>query len=127
MVKVRKIIDLDVWDSLQLASQSPEDWSIYFNRIPLYKLDESLPFQETIKSDIRVRTFSETVDDSELKWHQDNEDRLVSPLHETNWMVQLDNELPMKLEVGKEILIPEGVWHRLIKGDNNLKIQVKFV
>lgn len=88
---------------------------------------EGLPFDQTIQDGYRFRTFSESTDESELKWHQDNEDRLISPLHETDWMVQLDNQLPTKLEPNKEIFIPEGVWHRVIKGSGDLKIKVKFI
>jgi hypothetical protein len=85
-----------------------------------------LPFEQKILNGLRIRTFSDSVDDKELKWHQDLEDRYVKPLHETDWKVQLDDELPISLCPEKEIFIPEGVWHRLIKGTGNLKLQVQF-
>jgi hypothetical protein len=91
-------------------------------------IDRDLPYaQDEISETIKIRTFLETVEDSELKWHTDNEDRLIKPTHKTNWMVQLDNELPQKLSENHEILIPKGVYHRLIKGVGDLKIKVKFV
>ena len=37
-------------------------------------------------------------------------------------MFQFDNKLPQKIE-GK-IFIPKGEWHRLIKGDNDLKLKL---
>jgi hypothetical protein len=37
-------------------------------------------------------------------------------------MIQLDNELPMKIE--GEVFIPMGIYHRLIKGTEDLKIKV---
>jgi len=87
-----------------------------------------LPYaQDEISETIKIRTFLETVEDSELKWHTDNEDRLIKPTHKTNWMVQLDNKLPQKLSENHEILIPKGVYHRLIKGEGDLKIKVKFI
>ena len=87
---------------------------------------KGLPFKQKIQNGFRIRTFSESVDNAELKWHQDLEDRYVKPLHETDWMVQLDDELPKPLKINEEIYIPEGVWHRVIKGTGELKIQVKF-
>jgi hypothetical protein len=87
---------------------------------------KGLPFKQKIQNGLRIRTFSESIEDKELKWHQDLEDRYVKPLHETDWKVQLDDELPVDLCTEKEIFIPEGKWHRLIKGSGNLKLQVKF-
>jgi hypothetical protein len=123
----RKLIFKEIDTALKIFGEKPEEWKTYFNKRTLDLVDESLPFKETIKETERVRLFSESVDDSELKWHQDNEDRLVSPLHETDWMVQLDNQLPIRLNPNEKILIPEGVWHRVIKGSGDLKVKVKFI
>ena len=87
---------------------------------------KGLPFKQKVINGFRIRTFSEHVEDKELKWHQDLEDRYVKPLHETDWKVQLDDDLPIPLTENNEIYIPEGVWHRLIKGSGELKLQVKF-
>lgn len=120
-----------IYNFLNLMGEIDWDWDVYVGPLTrkseIDSLEESLPFKETIKEDSKIRVFSESTDDSEFKWHQDNEDRLVKTLHPTDWMVQLDNELPQKLLVGKEIFIKEGVWHRVIKGTGNLKVQVKFV
>lgn len=88
---------------------------------------ETLPFNENINGNVRTRVFSELVDDSELKWHVDDEDRVVKSLHETDWMIQFDNELPEVLEEGKEFFIPKGLYHRVIKGNGNLKVSIKFM
>ena len=86
------------------------------------------PYTNTvISTNTVVREFSQDTDPMSLVWHQDNEDRLVTPLHETDWMVQLDDQLPIKLKIGEKILIPEGVWHRVIKGTGDLKVEVIFV
>ncbi len=85
-----------------------------------------LPFsQERVDKNTVVRTFTESVADEELKWHRDHEDRLVRPLSETDWMLQMDDELPQKLE--GEFLIPKGVYHRLIKGTGDLKVEVRML
>ena len=41
-----------------------------------------------------IREFSENIDPIELLWHRDDEDRTLEILGETNWSIQLDNELP---------------------------------
>jgi hypothetical protein len=55
-------------------------------------------------------------------WHRDREDRIIESIETTDWKIQLDNELPKNIE--GEIFIPMGVYHRLIKGTNELKIKL---
>ena len=87
---------------------------------------KNLPFQQEIIDDIRIRTFDENVDDEELKWHRDRENRLVEILESDNWYLQMDNELPIKLIVGEKYFIPKGVYHRVIKGKSNLKVKINM-
>ena len=75
----------------------------------------------------KIRLFESNVDSGELHWHRDREDRLVEVLEGNGWMLQLDDELPVKMEVGNQYLIPEGVYHRTIKGEGDLKIKINFV
>lgn len=83
----------------------------------------NLPFKEkTIGENIFLRTFDQDVDSGEYVWHRDREDRIIESLSQTDWMVQMDNELPKKIS-GK-IFIPKGVYHRVIKGSGNLKIKL---
>jgi hypothetical protein len=85
-----------------------------------------IPYSEVLLSETEViRTFTESIDGEELKWHWDEEDRIIEALHETDWMIQFDNELPIKIE-GK-IEIKKGVWHRLIKGNSNIRIKIKKI
>ena len=82
-----------------------------------------LPFKESkISDNTFIREFSQDTDSGAMMWHRDREDRIIESIDETDWMVQLDDELPMKIE-GK-ILIPMGVYHRLIKGSGDLKIKL---
>lgn len=68
-----------------------------------------------------IREFSSQVPEENLIWHTDNEDRYIEVVGETNWKVQLDNELPKNID---QVYIPKGVFHRLIKGDGDLKIKI---
>ena len=61
-----------------------------------------------------IREFNNNVDPIELLWHRDREDRLVEIIGETDWKVQLENQLPTSMT--NPIFIPKGEWHRLIKG-----------
>ena len=88
---------------------------------------EELPFNEKIIGNVRERTFSENTDEMDLKWHWDEQDRIVTPLHKTDWMLQFDNELPVKLIEGEEYFIPVGLYHRVIKGTGDLQLKVKLL
>jgi hypothetical protein len=77
------------------------------------------PYEE--KGD--VRRFSRDVDSHELKWHRDEEDRVVTPLAENDWLFQRDNRLPEPI-VG-EIRIARGEWHRVIKGKTDLVVRIQ--
>ena len=87
------------------------------------------PYKETLMShgeiDTVVRTFTGSLDEEDLKWHWDEEDRVIHPIHETDWMFQFDNELPQRIST--EIKVKKGVWHRLIKGTGNLQLVVEKI
>jgi len=90
-------------------------------------MKNKLPFIQKEHNNTKIRTFDSNVDEHELKWHRDRENRLVEVLESDNWKVQLDNELPITLEVGKSYLIPEGTYHRVIKGNGDLKVSISFL
>ena len=88
----------------------------------------SLPYNETnLGNNQYIREFDSNVDNYELEWHLDKEDRLVEVVkNEGNWQVQLDNSLPVLLD--KNIFIPKETYHRVIKGTGNLVVKItKFV
>jgi hypothetical protein len=86
-----------------------------------------LPFEEILKDGFNVRTFSSDLNESELKWHFDEQDRIVVCEHNTDWLLQMDNQLPKKIEKGKPYFIPEGEYHRIIKGTGDLVVKVKKI
>ena len=69
-----------------------------------------------------IREFNENIDPIELLWHRDNESRTVEIIGETDWKIQLDNQLPVSLN--SPIFIPRHEWHRVIKGTGNLKLKI---
>ena len=83
------------------------------------------PFTEQqLDTKLFLREFSADVDEMELIWHEDKEDRIVSVVEGNGWKFQFDEELPIEMEDGIDITIPKGVIHRVIKGKGPLKIKV---
>ena len=81
------------------------------------------PYKETSLGDNQyIREFSSDVDDRELEWHLDREDRIVEVIENNDWKFQLDNNLPQLLK--ETIFIPKETYHRVIKGTGNLKVRI---
>lgn len=81
------------------------------------------PFnEEQINENTFIRVFSQDVDSHELVWHRDREDRIIQSLEPSNWKFQFDNHLPIELD--RTIFIPKETYHRLIKGDGELKLKL---
>ena len=74
------------------------------------------------KDDGDIRTFSKDVDSHELKWHRDDEDRIVPPVGRHAWMFQRDDHLTER--ISGEIRIARGEWHRVIKGTTDLVVRI---
>lgn len=84
------------------------------------------PFREEKRGNKRLRTFAENVDSSEMVWHRDREDRIVTVLESCGWYFQFDDKLPMELREGDELRIPAGVWHRIAKiGKGSLVVEIE--
>jgi hypothetical protein len=69
-----------------------------------------------------IREFDDNIDPIELLWHRDDEDRTVEIIGETDWKLQLDNQLPTSLNY--PIFIKRHEWHRVIKGTGTLKLKI---
>lgn len=83
------------------------------------------PYTQNIQNEIIQRTFDEAIDEMELVWHRDKKDRMVKVIQSEGWKFQMDNELPIELKRGTELFIPKEVYHRVIKGNGELKIEIK--
>lgn len=83
------------------------------------------PFQQEIIDNKLKRTFSPDVESEELKWHQDLNDRKVTVIEDGGWSFQMEDSLPCKLQIAEQFLIPKFVWHRVIKGDRELVVEIE--
>ena len=81
------------------------------------------PFKETKQDGYLLREFSSGTSSFEFVWHRDKEDRYVQVLHDTDWLFQLENQVPQGLTQNK-LFIPKETYHRLIKGTGDLKVKI---
>ena len=72
-----------------------------------------------------IRTFPADVDEMDLIWHADKENRIITVLEGNGWKFQFDEELPVEMTEGKSISILKGKLHRVIKGEGPLKIKLQ--
>tara|TARA_X000001036_G_scaffold58303_1_gene47937 strand:+ start:1839 stop:2105 length:267 start_codon:yes stop_codon:yes gene_type:complete len=72
-----------------------------------------------------IRLFSSEVDSEELVWHRDKENRKVEVIEGEGWQFQFNGSLPFELTEGRKFDIPEGMYHRVIKGKTNLVLKIK--
>ena len=84
------------------------------------------PFEEIkITENKVIRIFdAENTSHSELIWHKDREDREITVEKSKDWHLQLENEVPVRLEKGQTYFIPAFTWHRLIMGKKKLVVEI---
>ena len=67
-----------------------------------------------------IRTFSADVDEMDLIWHADKENRIITVLEGNGWKFQFDEELPIEMTEGKSISILKGVLKSYIADSSNI-------
>ena len=83
------------------------------------------PYNDTQKqSGSFVRIFSENVDEMELIWHRDRNDRTFTVETGVGWKLQIDDYLPIDLVQGESYFIGKDIFHRLWRGTDQLKIRI---
>ena len=90
--------------------------------------ESDIPYiQIKTTKDVVVRKFAADTPSHLLKWHADEEDRIVTVFEKTDWKFQFDNELPIEFKPNRFINIPEGRIHRIIKGSGDLIVEIKML
>ena len=82
------------------------------------------PYTEVIDGNKFIRTFDNSVDDSELVWHRDKKTRQIKVLESAGWRFQFDNMIPMELNAGDVFCIVKETYHRVIAGSGKLIIEI---
>ena len=86
-------------------------------------MDTGRPYVDLENNDFYIiREFDENIDPTELLWHRDDENRIVEIIGETDWKLQLEDQLPTSLN--SPIFIPRHTWHRAIKGSGKLRLKI---
>jgi hypothetical protein len=75
--------------------------------------------------DGNIRTFDIKQPATDYVWHRDEEDRTIKCIEGEGWQLQIEDCLPFLLKLNQEVRIPKMVYHRLIKGYNTLKVEIK--
>lgn len=65
------------------------------------------------------------VDQSELVWHRDSEDREIEVLQGEGWRLQYNGSLPILLSPSNKYFIQKGLFHRLHKGATDLTLKIR--
>lgn len=83
------------------------------------------PYTDTkVTQSTFTRIFSEDTAHSELVWHRDRKHRRVKVLESNGWKFQMDNQLPSPLREGDILKIDACTFHRVIKGQGNLVVEI---
>lgn len=70
-----------------------------------------------------IRTINKQTE--EFEWHRDRQDRVITVLEGQGWQLQYNGELPIELIEGEQYHIPAMMYHRVIKGMNDLVIDIQ--
>jgi len=82
------------------------------------------PYTEIQQHNTIIRTFPFDLNEEELVWHRDHNDRNVKVLTGEGWKVQMDNQLPKEIKRGDTFFIPKETYHRIIKGNTDLVVKI---
>mgnify|MGYP001161002869 CR=1 FL=1 len=85
----------------------------------------NFPFKQTKSGSVLLREFSADVNPTELVWHHDKRDRKVAVTTGSGWMLQMENKLPIMMKEGMTYFIPKNTYHRLLKGNSSLVLEIK--
>jgi|TARA_B100000989_G_scaffold297638_1_gene284069 quercetin dioxygenase-like cupin family protein len=70
------------------------------------------------------RVFESAVSSDELVWHRDHNTREIKVVEGIGWKLQLDDSLPIELNKGDTFKIEADQYHRVLRGDTNLVLEI---
>ena len=91
----------------------------------MVEISSGNPYSDAlVDAGVFVRSFSEQLDDSEMIWHRDRNDRTIKVLEGSGWKFQYDNKLPFEIKEGDVFSVDAYEYHRLLKGNTKLVLQI---
>ena len=88
---------------------------------------DSIEVQHWTQRKYIIREFTDDINEEELVWHRDKKSRKEHVLRGNGWKLQMDDSLPEEMRVGHDYWIPKMVYHRVIKGENDLIIRIENI
>jgi cupin superfamily acireductone dioxygenase involved in methionine salvage len=90
-------------------------------------IEDDKPYtDEKLSDNTWIRTFNPSISNSdEYVWHRDEKDRVITVLEGNGWKFQFDNDIPKVINSSDKLVIPKGVYHRLIVGNTCLKLKIE--
>ena len=82
------------------------------------------PYYEARTLQCMYRRFPKDVDRNLLIWHRDKRERVVKVITGRSWLLQFEDDIPFLLEEDESYIIPKMTYHRLIKGRNDLVLEI---
>ena len=125
-----KILKVEEIDDVLEALKDSDIKMIYYKDLGKKKRSKKskaslLPFEEKLTNNKSLlRKFGYNVNSEDLIWHRDREDRVIKVIKSNNWKFQFDNKLPQEMKDGDVIIIKKNAWHRVIKGQGDLLIEI---
>lgn len=88
-----------------------------------WKKHETNPYSEKQLLHCKLRKFDTDTPQDQLEWHWDECDRVIVPMHHTDWGFQTeDDDDPDRIRGA--ITVKAGTFHRLIKGRGPLTVLI---
>jgi quercetin dioxygenase-like cupin family protein len=88
-------------------------------------MEHCKPYCDFESSEYTLRVYVEDVEEEKLVWHKDPRNEYFKVIGGRDWKLLIENNLPMNLEIGKFYYIPREVAHKMIKGKNNLILELQ--
>ena len=79
------------------------------------------PYSEKKEDGYLIREFSQDTPSFEFVWHRDKYDREINIISGENWFLQIQHELPKRMNAGQCMFIRKKVWHRVFCINSNEK------
>lgn len=85
------------------------------------------PYSEEVIENKIIRKFDENISQEELVWHRDRQDREIRVLSGEGWKFQMDNQIPININSNDTFKIKKMEYHRLIKGNSDLILEITLL
>ena len=115
-----KILEISWW-------KSKLSWILVKTFLYLTKGRSGFPFKEQRLGSRLIRSFDKDTPQEDMVWHRDRQNRIMRPLNDTDWLFQMDNQLPEPMQRGKMIFVPRNVYHRAIVGKKGFIVEIQEI